>query len=202
MGRKASEKNRKARTSKTKKWAEMLLPSLQNVSLKDITIDDIAQKMNKSKSTVYEYFKTKQEILTYVAEIRIEKLNLYRNELLSNNDNFTVIYQNIIEIICEGIQGISAHFLHELKENYPDAWQVIRSFLDQMLTDLRKFYTEGIANKVFHPVSVELLVSLDEHFAINIMTNERFLKEHNIPLETLVKDYLFMKFSGLNVGFS
>ncbi len=201
MGRKSLDKKRKERNTKTQKWAEDLLPKLQSLSLKDITMDELAKLIGKSKSTVYEYFKTKGEILQYVAEIRVANLEQYRVFSNSNEPDFQHQYQQLIDLICKGAQGISSHFLHELQMHYPDAWSVIRQYLDHLLEDIRKIYQLGIQNKVFHPVSVELLINLDEHFATNMITNESFLKDHQIPLETLVKDYLFLKFNGLNMKF-
>ena len=63
MGRKSIDRSRKNITNKVNKWLEILLLNLQNKDIEKLTIDDFAILSKKSKSTIYSYFQSKEEVL-------------------------------------------------------------------------------------------------------------------------------------------
>ena len=63
MGRKSVSRKRKAITPKVKQWLSELLIRIQFEDLKQLTMDDIARLAGTSKSTIYEYFNSKEEII-------------------------------------------------------------------------------------------------------------------------------------------
>lgn len=199
MGRKSLEKNRKGKNEKTRAWAEILLPQLQEVDLGQLTMDAIAEKIRKSKSTLYEYFKTKEEVMDYVTEIRIEQLKTYKKKLLLSGEAPDRIYMHFIELISQGIQDISSHFLQQLEQEFPSSWQIVKDFLDELVKDLQLFYEMGMEAGYFRRSSVNLLSTLDAFFVTQIITNADFFKKSGQSLEEIVKDYLVLKFEGLRL---
>ena len=72
MGRKSIDKNRKGPQDKTDRWLVDLIPKLKDQDLASMTMNDLAKLLGKSKSTLYEYFESKEEILTRAVALRIE----------------------------------------------------------------------------------------------------------------------------------
>ncbi len=197
MGRKSIKRERKAKSAKTEKWANALLPQLQQLSLKQLTMDDIAALIGRSKSTVYEYFKTKEEVFSYMVQLQLEKLSAYRSILKTENDDLIPNFEEFILFIGMGITNISHNLLDELKNDFPNIWQEIAGFINEMLDDLKAFYERGIELKLFKNISPELMTKMDEVFVFQIISDKDFFERTQMSLDQVAKDYLRLKLEGV-----
>ncbi|WP_109298707.1 TetR/AcrR family transcriptional regulator [Aquimarina sp. AU474] len=197
MGRKSISRNRKEKSKKVEKWTQAILPKLKHADLGSLTMDDLAILMNKSKSTIYQYFTTKEEIFEYITEVRINRLYEYKNEITQEIVQLDYRYSTLVNILTEGAKDISAFYLRQLQKYYPTAWKIIEDFLFSLLQDLKQFYIYGIESKQFKPVSTELLIKMDEFFILRLITDDTFFNQSKETLESTIKDYMFLKFEGL-----
>ncbi len=197
MGRKSIVKNRKEKNKKVEQWTQALLPKLKQTDLGELTMDDLALLMNKSKSTIYQYFTTKEEIFEYITQVRIDTLYTYKDEITAEILQLDYHYETLARILTEGAKDISAFYLKQLQQHYPNAWRIIEGFLFDLLEDLKQFYRFGIESGQFKPISVELLLKLDEFFILQLVTDDKFFNSSQKTLESMIKDYMFLKFEGL-----
>ncbi len=197
MGRKSILKNRKNKNKKVEQWTQAILPKLKNKDLGDLTMDNLATLMNKSKSTIYQYFTTKEEVFDYITQVRINRLYTYKDEITKEILQLDYHYETLATILTEGAKDISAFYLKQLQKHFPSAWQIIEDFLYELLEDLKQFYLFGIESKLLKPVSVELLIKLDEFFILRLITDDKFFNQSKETLESTIKDYMFLKFEGL-----
>ncbi len=197
MGRKSILKDRKEKTKKVEQWTQAILPKLKYKDLGDLTMDDLAALMNKSKSTIYQYFTTKEEIFEYITQVRINNLNTYKDAITAEILQLDYHYETLATILTEGAKNISAFYLKQLQLHYPSAWKIIEGFLYGLLEDLKQFYLLGIENKLFKPVSTDLLIKMDEFFILQLITDDKFFNQSKETLESTIKDYMFLKFEGL-----
>lgn len=197
MGRKSLAKNRKEKTDKVRKWMQALLPLLQTRTLTDLTMDDIAELMNRSKSTIYEYFNSKEEVLTYAVQVRVNHLKTYRDHFDLSEKALLTTYEQFMEGICRGVEDISISFLNDLKTHYSSIWKAIEGFLATIIEDLSKMYQLGIQYGYFRSVSVDLLLALDNFFVAQLITDHTFFETKNISLEELIREYLQLRMNGL-----
>ena len=197
MGRKSKERARKGPGSKTQQWAVDLLPLLQDRSLKELTMNDLAELIGVSKSTIYEYFATKDEILSYVVETKISELMQGRQSVSISLQEDMGNPKPLIEFLQTIPKGISAHFLQELQTHFPSTWNQVENFLTRITLDLKLYYESGIAMGRFRSTSVELLVALDRYFISQLITDTEFQAQAGIRLEELVGEYIRLRFEGL-----
>ncbi len=197
MGRKSITKNRRQKNKKVEQWTQAIIPKLRNRELGSLTIDDLAVLLNKSKSTIYEYFTTKEEIFEYITQVRIDHIKAYKKEISGKILEFIHSYEMLAKILAEGVQDISPFYLKQLQIHYPTAWKIIEDFLQDLLRDLKDFYVLGIENKMFRAVSADLLIKLDEYFIKQLVTDYNFFNSNQQTLPTAIREYLFVKFEGL-----
>lgn len=200
MGRKSLEKKRKIPTKKVNAWLAELLLKLQEENLENLTIDDIAKLANKSKSTIYDYFKSKEDILVAACKTRISILSTLIEEKEKYQGNPVEIYECLLEDFTEGIADISISFLHQIKIHYPDAWQTINDFTDTYVSILKELYIQGIKEGFYHSISIDLLANLDKYFITELVTNSSIFSKKEYTLSHLVKDYLKLRLNGLKVA--
>ena len=196
MGRHPVDKKRNTERTKVKAWAIALLPKLQEVPLADLTIDVLAGLMGKSKSTIYQYFKSKEDIIIYVVQVHLESMASFAQILRQKSSKPVQQYQEFLLLLCNGARDIKPAFLHDLREHYPTAWELIAFFFNELVKEMKRFLEHGMELKIFRPVSTEMIARLDQFFVFQVITDPS-MAESGLPLEELVRDYLTLRFQGI-----
>lgn len=196
MGRHAVDKKRNTERTKVKQWVIELLPKLQEVSLADLTIDELAALMKKSKSTIYQYFKSKEEIIAYTTQLRLESMAGFVQILREEPFRPKQQYQEFLLLLCEGARDIKPQLLHDLRLHYPTAWEMVAFFLNELIKEMKAFFKRGVELGYFRPVSTELLARMDQFFVFQVITDPEIAKDGS-SLDALVKDYLTVRLEGI-----
>lgn len=196
MGRKAIERHRKKNQKKTIEWIKQLFPYLQETGLKGVTMDSVANILQKSKTTVYDYFQTKEELLSLIVNHKLQEIRGFEQIIKNNQVDFLDRYYQTLEFLAKNISDISNLFLSDLKELYPILWQRVEEFLDENALLMRDFYLEGIEAGAFRKVNVSILVLSDQIF-FRAITNPDFLNKSNLHLQEAFEQYMQLKFFGL-----
>ena len=195
MGRKALEKERRPLSPKAELWVRELFPKLQNRSLEKLTLDEIAILINKSKSTIYTYFTTKEEIFTTTVELILKDLEPAVLEEIPKGQNMVELYTQRLTKISDGISGMSIQFIHEIQTYYPMVWTTIKAFTDQILQTFKMIYEEGMRTGEFRKYNTELLMAMDDHFVLYIMTDSS--KFSDMSLNEIITEYLDLRLKAL-----
>lgn len=196
MGRHPVDKKRNTERTKVKAWAIALLPKLQEVPLADLTIDVLAGLIGKSKSTIYQYFKSKEDIIIYVVQVHLESMASFAQILREKPSKPAEQYQKFLLLLCAGARDIKPAFLHDLREYYPTAWELIAFFFNELVKEMKRFLEYGMELKIFRTVSTEMIARLDQFFVFQVITDPS-MAENGLPLEELVRDYLTLRFQGI-----
>ncbi len=196
MGRKSKEKPRKDNPVKRRAWVKELYPYFRDNGVKGITMDKVAELLGKSKSTVYVYFRTKDEIMAEVVGFKLEALigfeEIIRDTTLPHKERYIKMMEYIIPIISD----ISDILLHDLKILFPKIWKAVDAFYDHASSVLEDFYRDGINKKIFHHFDPVILTKQDRFFFDEIL-DPGFLKNSGISPRKAFEDYFLLKFSGL-----
>lgn len=197
MGRKPLSRRRKEITPKVNIWLGELLLHLQYEDLDKLTMDDIARLVGRSKSTIYEYFESKEDI--YLAACQTRLRFLVESGLNKAQQECSTVehYEHLVELFAEGTSGISIHFLQSIKQNYPKAWEAIEGFTNNYIDLLKEQYRQGMAEGIYNPISIELLGFLDKLFVTQVVTNQAFFSDKQYTISNLVRDYLKLRLNGL-----
>lgn len=191
MGRKPIYKYRKTLTAKMEMWLIDLLPQIQKEDLSSLTIDRIAAITNKSKSTIYEYFSSKDDIIILSISKRIELLDKLPD--INKDKPLLDIYFEVINWLIKNLQDISFIFLTQIKTHFPSCWEIIDQFMFKLLSFLKEIYTKGINKNLFTNIPIDLLLALDKFFISEYIANSR--KE--TTLDKLIQAYVNLRLNGL-----
>ena len=200
MGRKSTNKIRQSNPQKMELWAKTLLPKLQTVPLASLTMDDLASMIGRSKSTIYQYFKTKEALIEYTIEVRLQAFYPILEIISQPPQNPKNELQEFLEKISFGVRDLSPTLFGELQQYYPEAWEKIKQFLHQLLATIKQYYTRGIEAQFFRKVTPELMLSIDEFFVFHYLTQKKINTKKVNSLESLINDYLILRFDGLLIS--
>lgn len=197
MGRKSIDRQRKPLTDKAKKWVRELTPLLQEVDLRKLTLDELSEMAGKSRSTIYTYFSTKEEVYLTITQFVLEDLRSAISPETLAQSNMGEALSHLLHSIRKGIEGISISYLEQLQNHFPEIWDVIQEFTDQVLSLLSTLYQMGMDQGHFKSFNVSLLTALDRHFVMSIMTDTAQFKEQGLSLRDLVTEYLELRLGAL-----
>ena len=196
MGRKAISKNRKNNSKKREDWVLELFKYFQENGIKKVSMDEVANSLSKSKSTLYEYFESKDEIVALMLEMKLKNLIKFSEILTDTNIDFFKRYELSMAHISKELSDVSKLFFTDLKELYPSLWNSIELFSKQGTSLLENYYKEGISKGYFRKIDIQILTMTDNMFFNALMEPEN-LNNMNLTLKEALVAFLDLKMNGL-----
>lgn len=196
MGRQSIEKKRIKDPRKREDWVELLLPYFIQNGIKATPIDEVVAILGKSKATVYKHFESHHEIVSLVIARKLSDLKHFVPILDDSSKSYQERYVLAVAYISKHLGDVSNVFLSDLKEVYPDLWNLINSFKLLALNELRTFYISGIQDGTFEDINPDLMVLSDELF-FDALTNPEYLTSKGLNLQAAFESYFKMRFNGI-----
>ena len=199
MGRKAIRRERKALSPKAISWLRELIPLMEGKDLDKLTLDELAALLGKSKSTLYTYFSTKEEIFAAAVQLVLTDLAFVASPEALATEDMEAALRELLRSLSKGLDGVPISFLQQLKLHYPQIWLSIEQFTTAVLANFECIYRLGMERGDFKGYNLALLCALDQYFVLSIMPNAEIFKDEGLSLEALVKEYLDLRMAALRV---
>ena len=160
----------------------ILMAAAEEINLRGFkfTMSDLAKRLSLSKTSLYEQFSSKNELIATLvkmafADVREQENNIYINETLS-------IAEKIIAVLRVSPK-IFGHFnertYDDLRNGYPEQWVLVDAFRQERLECLFVLIRQGMKNNLIRPVNL-LVVQQMVFGSVNQIFNYRFLNDSNI----------------------
>lgn len=196
MGRAPVNKKRINNLSKQKEIAASLGVIIFKNGFSDISTEDLCDITNKSKATIYKYFRSKEEIIAFITSEKLAEIQQFSDYLADNDLPFSKRYKNAVELVISAFEGISYQFLFDLKNEYPQLFEAITLLKDGSISLLEEFYKSGIHGKAFRDLDPKMLAANDDIFFTAILETD-FLANKNFGIKELFENYFRTRFEGL-----
>jgi AcrR family transcriptional regulator len=196
MGRKSIDKERKENPETRKKWIEQLIPVYLKNGLKKFNMDEIATTLNVSKATLYKHFSSREALLQYALDYKLEQIGSFQTDLFNDALPFLDRYLSAIHIFYHEISDISNEFLTDLKHLHPKLWKRVEFFRNMAGNVLKEFYQKGIEEQYFNNIEPAILVINDKLF-FEAISDPDFLNEHQLSLQQAFRSYFELRINGL-----
>jgi AcrR family transcriptional regulator len=195
MGRKHISKVRSKNYDKRNFYLQQLLEIFKKYGINGMSVDQIAQNLSISKSTLYEYFKSKDEMVNILLDDILFKIRDAEKILNDKKLKYIDRYYHSIDLISEHLSEISNKLLDDIKNSYPKHWKNIENLIDYLSEILTTYYDEGKKLGYFKNIDTKVLVLTDKLF-FNAISDTEYLEKNNIALKTLFDEYFKMKSFG------
>jgi len=196
MGRKATSKPRINNPQKRAQLAERAFPLFQTQGLRNITMDEVATYVGKSKATIYKYFSSREAIISSALSQRLAAIKAFEHILNDTKLPYLQRYFDSINHLHTQLGDISTLFLADLKYLFPNIWKLISQLIDEVSTLLQCYYKEGIERKIFNAINVNLLL-LSDKFFFTTLSDPDFLQKNQLTIQVAFAQYFELKFIGL-----
>jgi len=196
MGRKAVEKERKELDAKQKKWLTKVLPYFYENGVRKVTMDEIAEHLGVSKATIYNYFKSKEELIEAAVWLKLSDMAVMKDYLFNEELDFIERYYEGVKHFTNNLGGMTTEYLNELKVFFPSCWEPIQLFQSVSVENLMEYYKMGIERGVFSKFNIALLAQQDRVF-FELATDASFLSSMDLTVKHAFKEYFACKFNGI-----
>lgn len=199
MGRKATAKERKPLNAKQQKWLRDVMPYFYKNGMRKPTMDHIAEHLNLSKATIYNYYSSKEDLIHDALWFKLIELQKFRDLLFDESIEFTERYYKGARFFTTSLKGMSALYLEDLKNYFPKTWADVDLFREKSAENIKTYYQAGINKGVFRSFNVDMMAESDLFF-FDMMIDAKFLRKHDITVEEAFAQYFKMKFYGVLVS--
>tara|TARA_Y100000385_G_scaffold201817_1_gene209004 strand:- start:54 stop:674 length:621 start_codon:yes stop_codon:yes gene_type:complete len=196
MGRKATDKERKPLNIKQQKWLADIMPYFYKNGVRKATMDDIAEHLNLSKATIYNYYCSKEDLIHDALWFKLVELQKFRDLLFDESVEFTERYYLGARFFTTSLRGMSALYLEDLKNYFPKTWADVDLFREKSAENIKTYYQTGMDKGVFRSFNVDMMAESDLFF-FDMMIDAKFLRKHDITVEEAFTQYFKMKFYGV-----
>jgi AcrR family transcriptional regulator len=119
--------------------------------IKKSTMDEIAKKIRIGKSTLYHYFKSKEDIFLAVVKRESDTLKKSLQEVLEKKDSPKDKFRNYVKTRMKYLKELSVYY-----STLTDAYFDIYSFAEEIREDFQNFELESLKNIFSEGVEKEI----------------------------------------------
>ena len=196
MGRKSLPGERTLNPKRKQELARAAMPFFMEKGLQEVTMDDAAAYLQKSKATIYKYFPSRENLIQEGLAVKLAQLKSFVPILQEPGKDYLERYNQAMAQFLADAGDISNIFLKDLKAVFPTLWQQVETFRKFAQMVLHQFYLEGIAEGKLKKIHPALLVQMDR-FVFEELTDGEFLSNNNLSLKEAFAQYLEIKFFGI-----
>ncbi|GAS81305.1 MULTISPECIES: TetR/AcrR family transcriptional regulator [Paenibacillus] len=167
-----------------------LLTYVKKNGFQSLKMDEIAKIMDISRATLYKYFSTKEDIITFIVSICVE----YIHEIIEDSDADQVIVQRFQQTFEQTIllkEFFTDIFLKDLESSYPENYERLKESMKQREDQELAFYDEGIKEGFFNKIDGRLIVMQDE--ILRNILDVKYLMENHLTVFQVLFDYYNLK---------
>lgn len=197
MGRKPIVKKRSRNENKREKWIHICMDYFSEKGIRDATMDDVADLLKISKATIYNHFKSKDEMVMTGIAMRLNEIKAYEDILSDTRMHFLERYYKAMKFYAEKLLTVSPILVRDVKDLYPELWGHVQMFRNHFNFVATKYYDEGIEKGYFfNDINVKVMVASDRWF-LEALIETDFLESNQLTLDDAFDAYFKIKFDGI-----
>ena len=193
MGRKSSDKIRIKNKKKLNEIVSKLKLVFSKHGTSKYTMDAIATEIGISKSTLYQYFSNKDEMVDAVFDAFV---NLIKEKIHHNEITYKQRYIDFIAAFSKFYSNISISFLKDIIQYHPTIWQEIKNINKTFSEIGNQFYKDGVAAGEFNEIGINAIKNTDQYL-ISILSNIDFLEQNNLTIQNIFDNYYQLKLNAI-----
>ncbi|HEY3250891.1 MAG TPA: TetR/AcrR family transcriptional regulator [Ignavibacteria bacterium] len=162
-----------------------------------ITVDEIARELEMSKSTLYKYFKNKDELIQQTIISVIHEVSARVKMILEADSNAIEKFRGLIAILTRNIIRFTDKFLHDMQVHTPHIWEEIDEIRKRLMNEnISKIIRQGQKEKLFIDYPPEIIINLIIGAMRNIV-NPQFLLYNRFSIDQAAKTGFSILINGI-----
>ncbi|PLS02242.1 TetR/AcrR family transcriptional regulator [Neobacillus cucumis] len=175
-----------------KSYVKKLIHVIRTQGFLSLTIQDIANTMNLSRASLYNYFSSKEDVIMELTNLCIDYINEADQTISNKKLPYPLRLQKVFEQAVLSAVYASDTFLSDLKRSCPHLYEKKRQSRSEQLSTIHTFYRNGMKAGVFNELNASILIIQDEA-VLGKLVNSPFLMEEEMSLKQALLDYYAAK---------
>lgn len=136
-----------------------------------LSIDSIVRDLRTSKSTIYKYYKTKEDLIKAVIDQLNNEINTRLEYIINDQDlSFSSKLNSVVEFTKNTLTEINEEFLHDLKLYTPEIWEYYEKGREHRIeTFYKKLFNDGVVEGAVRK-DIDLEIIMKVYFNLTEMT--------------------------------
>ncbi|MEN6414550.1 MAG: TetR/AcrR family transcriptional regulator [Veillonellales bacterium] len=174
----------------------IIVAAVEEINLRGFkfTMSDLTKRLSISKSSLYEYFSSKEELVaaildTVLNDFRTQESKIYQSEL-------TIIkkLQAVLTITSQTFEPFHNRVYDDLRLTYPKEWEKVVGFRKERMNHLTALLLQGMEAGSIRPVHIGVI----QHMLNSTdLTSYPFLSANNITYPDAVAAMLDIMLHGI-----
>ncbi|MDF2568695.1 MAG: division inhibitor protein [Sporomusa sp.] len=150
------------------------------------TIDSVAARLGISKKTVYQYYPSKDMIITSIIDAALADIEAQEIQALERQCDFVSKLTAIITVEPRIFGKINYWVLDDIKRYRPQEWERINRFRQERVTDIACMLEAGIASGHIRPINTNVAAKMLLSTCAELL-DYRFLDTNNLTFGDALK---------------
>ena len=160
------------------------------------TMNDLATRLSISKTSLYENFSSKAELIAACVEYLMLDLKNQESEIYNSNKSVLNKFRQLLVIKHKVYPLINTAVYDELKKNYPEQWEKVNNFRQSRINNIIELLNDGVRAGEVVPIKDGVLkIMLNNLF--DEAVDEKVLLENNITYADVVNSLVEILINGL-----
>lgn len=162
---------------------QILMAAADEMKLRGVkfTMSDLARRLSISKTSLYDHFTSKNELVHDILTTAINDVQTQEQEIF-NNPKLSIVekIQGLLKVSPKVFGPINNPRIYDdLGHYYPDEWQLVSDFRQKHLNHLKYLIDEAIESNSIRPINVSVFKQIVTS-TMNDLLGHRFLEESNM----------------------
>ena len=153
--------------------------------IKRLNMDMLSSELGMSKKTIYQFFKSKDDLVEQVIDHFVSSITSAQEEKLSQVSTPLEKISAIMTPVYRLLVHVDKIFTEDLFRMYPELWEKINAIRVKRLEKIRELISEGIWEGVFKPVDPEMAANLLTVSVTNFIHPENLERLNVTPAQAL-----------------
>lgn len=173
-------------------YAKKMIHVVRTQGFLSLTIQDIARIMNVSRASLYNYFSSKEDIISELTNFCIAYLDEAGQTISNEELSYPLRLQKVFEQAVFSAAYASDVYLNDLKKSCPSLYEKKLQSKKEQLSAIHTFYGKGMEAGVFNKLNPAILIIQDDT-VLRKLVNTSFLMEEELSLKQALYDYYVAK---------
>jgi AcrR family transcriptional regulator len=151
------------------------------------TVDAVAARLGCSKKTLYQYYRSKEELIAAMVQAAMDDEEAQEQAILESDLNYAEKLAMYLNVTPQIFGRINDWVIDDIRRFLPDEWAKIEAYHRAKRDNIRGLLDAGVAAGHLRPV--ETRVAAQMLLDCNLVCDYPFLQENNLTFTDVVRVY-------------
>lgn len=196
MGRNYVNKERKNDIDKKIKWIKKFIKIAQKNGLKSLNMNEVAKGLNVSKATIYNHFKSKEELVYFMVVHLLNRLSYFKVYLMDDSKSYTERYYLAFNYMISKMLIFNQIIVDDIREFYPKEHRLLENYKNELRSSLEEFFNEGIKKGIIDAYNPLIVAAADVNF-LELLRDEEFMASNDLSSSELANQHFEFRMKGI-----